>query len=396
MKRGASVIEYGVVLGLIGLVSMTAASSFGRQLADLFSSTGKVFSEARAALASSAGDDIEPIPFIIEVSTDEATIYPMAGGSIQVDWGDPTANSNCGQSFSAGASITCAYPAVSTYLISISGNMKAYGSPAGATTNHAITRVVQWGNTGLTNLNAAFHTAENLIDVPDDFPSTVTSVENLFRRASTLNDPSIALWDVSNVANFSHMFGDATTFNVDISGWDVSSGLNMPAVFLNAENFNQDIGGWDVSSATNMQSLFRGATAFSYDLNSWDVSNVQNMQSIFRESAYNGDISNWDTEAVTNFRYAFQGNSGFDQNISGWNVSNVVYFNNMFQSATGFSQDITGWDVSSATEMDYMFWNTYAFTEDLSGWCVSGILSSPTGFSSGSSMAAEPIWGSCP
>ena len=72
----------------------------------------------------------------------------------------------------------------------------------------------------------------------------------------------IGEWDVSNVADMSHLFSYATLFNGDISKWDVSSVKDMPAMFRWATSFNGDISKWDVSSVANMDYMFWDATFF--------------------------------------------------------------------------------------------------------------------------------------
>lgn len=409
--RGASLIEYGLLSALIGVAATGAVFEAGGNIADEFS-----------GLTESVADAMEdPDAFVMVFETDNVVLYPMAGGALRIDWGDEAANASCGQDFVAGAAISCAYPGTGSYRVSITGDLTEYGDIAGAATNGAITRIVQWGNTGLTSLNNGFHTATSLVDVPADLPSSVTDLDFAFLRASSLNDPDIGLWDVSGVTTLSHTFGEATIFNVDIGSWDVSNVTSMRALFWAAEDFDQDITDWDVSSVKNLQATFRDTKAFSYDLNSWDVSSVEVFQSTFKGSNYNGDISSWDMSSATHVNLMFEDNKVFDQNITGWDVSSIRDFSGMFARATSFdrpigtwdmsmavdlaymfdgaesfNQDISVWDVSSATNMEEMFENASAFSADLSGWCVPLIASEPLDFSTGSAMSSGPVWGTCP
>ena len=51
-------------------------------------------------------------------------------------------------------------------------------------------------------------------------------------------------WDMSSVTNMGNMFGQASSFNADISGWDTSSVTSMSSMFEYAQAFNADISGW--------------------------------------------------------------------------------------------------------------------------------------------------------
>lgn len=356
-----------------------------------------VFGEAGAAIYSEMNQDpLDPDAFALVLSGSSATIYPMAGGAIEVDWGDRNANERCGNVFTAGGAISCEYDLPGTYRVSIIGDMTAYGDEAGLETNSGISRVLQWGNTGLTDLSFAFYGASKLMDVPDNLPPGLTSMNSTFFYAYALNDPDIARWDTSSVENFQSTFKYATNFNVDIGDWDVSSATYMHHIFYRATAFNQDINDWDISNVTSLRGAFRGATAFSQDLNDWDTSKVNSFMSMFSEKEYNGNISSWDTSSATTMAYMLRNKETFNQDISGWDVSNVQDFTGMLGQNSVFSQDLSGWDTSSAIYMEEMFDGSASFSSDLSSWCVPLVASRPTLFSDGSGISAEPVWGTCP
>jgi len=387
-SRGASLVEYGVVLGLVGLVSVSVVRGYGLEIAETFNG-------AERSLAQVTYD---PDAFIFEVSTATGAIFPYSGGTIEIDWGDPTANATCTTTYVVDSSgpLTCDYPKAGTYRISITGDITRYGQLYSAAYKSDITRVIQWGNTGLTDLINAFYGASNLTDIPPDLPPEVTRLTGAFKFATNLNDPDFSLWDTSNVRYFSMAFSDATRFNADISGWDTSSAISTYGMFHNARAFNRDLSSWDVSSVDSFWKMFEGASSFSQDLSSWDTSSVETITLMFSGSAFNGDISTWDTSKVEYMTEVFSDNTDFDQDISGWDVSQVQSFSGMFRGASAFSADLASWDVSSATEMDGMFDGASNATSDLSGWCVPLVGSPPTAFSDGSGIVADPVWGNCP
>ena len=437
-------VEYGLVLGLIGLVGFPMVQRMGDEVASLFDKSAEAVSYASLTF----DDSLDPDAFVFEVNTATGAIFPSAGGTIEIDWGDETANSTCTTTYVIDPNnpLTCSYPKAGTYLISITGDMTGYGQLYSAAYKTDITRMIQWGNTGLTDLSYALYGAENLTAVPSNLPNGVDKMNRIFGFAKTFNDPSVSgwntslmtemigvfegassfnqslsEWDVSNVTNISEMFYKASSFNQDLSewqtsnietmwrtfrqtpfngditNWDVSSLTDLYATFRDATEFNQDISSWDVSGVHNFIYAFYGADSFNQDLSGWDTSGATRMDGMFAYAdAFTSDLSNWDVDQVLNFTIMFSDATAFDSDLSAWDVSAAVNMNRMFDGAVSFSGDISLWDVSSVANMDAMFRATGSFSGDLSGWCVPLLPGRPNQFSDGSSMALEPVWGSCP
>jgi len=372
-SRGASLLEYGIILGLVGAVSIPMVSSLGEEIVKLLNNTTKNIAIGSITVPTDPSTPLDPDAFVFEVSSATGAIFPSAGGTIQIDWGDEAANSSCTTSYVIDPNnpLTCDYPSPGTYKISITGDMTGYGQLSSSSYKNDITRQIQWGNTGLTSLANAFYGAENVTDVPGSIPPSVTSINRMFTYSSAINDPDIALWDTSNISNFDFAFADAENFNVDLSSWNTSNATTMKGVFRDAIQFNQDIDGWNMSNVTDIQSMFSGATNFNQDLSSWDTSNVELFTYAFRYTPFNGDVSSWNTASATSIRGMFQGNSSFNQDISAWNVSNVQDFERLFNNATSFNQDLSGWNVGNGTNFDGMFLRATQFESDLSGWNMS-------------------------
>ena len=265
-------------------------------------------------------------------------VYVPLNGEVDVtiDWGDGNE-----EAFTISGYKEHTYAEEGIYTVSISGTLTHFGySNSGMLTN--LVRVLSFGELGLNSLSQAFTEAKNLVEVPDQIPSTVTNISRMFYKATSFND-DISTWDVSHVTNMYGMFYYASSFNRDIGNWDVHNVQSMSSMFHSASSFNQDIGNWNVSNVMWMQNIFNGASSFNQDISAWDVSNALDMSRMFAEA------------------------SSFNQDISAWDVSNVTNMEDMFYKAELFDQDLSSWDVSNVTNMEYMFSGAESFDQDLSG-----------------------------
>jgi len=80
-------------------------------------------------------------------------------------------------------------------------------------------------------------------------------------------------------------FGNASSFNQDISSWNVSNVEDMGSMFMSARSFNQDLSSWDVSNVTNMNRMFSYALVFNQDLSKWCVTNISSEPTDFSTSS---------------------------------------------------------------------------------------------------------------
>ena len=186
---------------------------------------------------------------------------------------------------------------------------------------------------------------------------TYTVVDEAMLREMVANEEDVTRVVTTRVTNMSELFfidfNTFSDFNQDISSWDVSNVADMSEMFLNASSFNQPIGDWDVSNVTDMSEMFEEAFAFNQPVGNWDVSNVNNMNGMFEEAfAFNQPIGNWDVISVTNMSEMFEAAFAFNQPIGDWDVSNVSFMYEMFKEATSFNQDLSSWSVDGVTECD--------------------------------------------
>jgi len=258
---------------------------------------------------------------------------PLRGVTdVTVEWGDGTYSEHASTYVPSSVNaITHQYTSPGTYFLSIRGNTEQFGDgeiddPTLALYANKITKVVSFGNLGITNFSNAFEGATNLVEVPANLPAGLT--------------------------NLRAMFSGAITFNSDISSWDVSNVTDMSFLFWGASSFNQPIGNWDTGSVTSMQATFNGADAFNQDISGWNTAEVTNMQGMFRnnDSFNNGgspNIGNWNTAKVTNMAFMFKDANSFNQDLGSWNVGLVSNMSNMFSnsglSARNYGNALQGW-----------------------------------------------------
>ncbi len=349
-----------------------------------------------------------------------------------VDWGDGSPLTT------TTSSSTHSYATPGDYDVSISGIYPARGLQSSNLSK--LIEIKQWGNIVWGRCSQMFAGASNLtiisaIDAPD--LSQVTSTSDMFSSTSSLANPDLNHWDVSNinfmgqmflnssfngdignwntsnvtdmyamfesaalfnndisnwntssVTSFSRMFRNATAFNQSIGNWNTSSlqGLGLENTFNGAQTFNQPIGNWDISGITSLSNTFSFAHSFNQDLNNWDVSNVTNMNGTFNRCfAFNQPLNTWDTSSVQYMGSLFN-RTAFDQDISTWNTSQVIVMSNMFSQAATFNQDISSWNMSNVTEMRNMFNSATAFNQDIGTWDTSSVTTMESMFQAAASF----------
>lgn len=246
--KGAALVEYGIIIGLIAVVALFSVQTLGQQVSSIFSTvTSTVSADIPITLASSKA----------------------SSGT----------NPNCYSASNAG--MIGQWQGCNGMLIATTAELKTAGSNgynSYGTNAYQIT-----GPDGKTYTFAA--------GPHEIFTGQVTDMSGLF-DASTFNG-DISYWDTSSVTDMSFMFNSAQYFNQNIAVWDTSSVKNMQNMLSGAWAFNQKIGTWNTSSVTNMAFLFN-STAFNQDISGWDTSSVTNMDYMFNNATtFNQDLSSW-------------------------------------------------------------------------------------------------------
>ena len=269
--------------------------------------------------------------------------------------------------------------------------------------------------TNMSNISFGPHFNEDLNDWD---VSGVTTMEGMFKQASSFNQPlyhwdvnqvinmkemfleasefnqSLDSWNVCNVTNITGMFSHADIFNQPLNQWNVSNVVNMKDLFLNATKFNQPLDQWNVSSVCDMSGMFSSANRFNQPLSTWNVSKVKTMRRMFGASAryrsglhyllssgtdrvlaFNQPLKSWNVSNVTDMNYMFYGNAVFNQVLDNWNVTSVTTMFGMFMKASKFNQPLHRWNVSNVTNMTCMFCAAKGFNQSLQQWNVTNVVS---------------------
>ena len=220
-----------------------------------------------------------------------------------------------------------------------------------------------WDVTNIASTPSNFATGATLFTT-DEHPLWGTSGGILYPLSNTATDPTGTAWRTANptyqwianvgilmpagspITSMQSMFNGSSVNDPDISTWDVSNVTTMQQMFDGASSFNQDISSWDMSSVTTMTTMFDNATAFNNGnvaLNGNFATTLnlsgQSLGSIFKNTAFNQDISGWNTTGVISTYQMFDGASSFNQDISSWDMSSVTNMQRMFRDASKFGSD---------------------------------------------------------
>ncbi len=131
--------------------------------------------------------------------------------------------------------------------------------------NNDISKLIsidRWGTNPWKTMNHAFYNAKNLVNKASDTPnlSQCTDLNSMFANALKIGKSTEIAnwnWDVSNITSMQGMFGNAASFNQNISGWLTTNVENLSHMFNNAKSFNQDLSLWNIQNVTNFTNIFK-------------------------------------------------------------------------------------------------------------------------------------------
>lgn len=251
-----------------------------------------VLAFAVAPRAQASPGDLVLEVFVGNGSTSDAVLQLGLAGEITnatIDWGDGgpgTAIPNQ-PSGTASALFTHTYPNTSNvaYQVTITATkIESFGACGGLTAPWNLTKVLQWGSVGITNLECAFYDRSQLTYVPPTLPTGVTTLKDAFRDAHIF-DQDLSGWNTSAVTDMSHMFELAYAFNNGAQPltWNTSNVLDMSYMFKNANQFDGSLASFDVSNVTDMTDMF--ATIFPH---LWS----------FSDANYSATLEAWASQSV--------------------------------------------------------------------------------------------------
>jgi surface protein len=332
-----------------------------------------------------------------------------------VNWGDNTSSSI---SSSLQPEVTHSYSVAGSYTTKMWGTLRGWRFNATGDRNK-LQSVDKWGGLKFTpnaNFVGIFRgcnsaSFSNVIGVPDlSYTNTLNSLFWDCQNLTTINN--LDKWEIGRINNLGVMFYSAYRFDQNVGSWDVSNVRDFSFLFGCSSTspdpvgvFNNggspSIGNWNTGQATTFSSMFQNQSRFNQNIGNWNTSNVTDMSFAFyvaygtttpwqtvSGSFNNGgspSIGNWNTSNVSLFNGMFVGQYSFDQNIGNWNVNKATSFLNMFTVTTpsptfptsihkfnnGGSPSINNWRPRNVVRFDNMFRDAGNFNQPIGDWNVS-------------------------
>ena len=161
--------------------------------------------------AGASGAITDPDAFILTVETTGASETMEIQGSgtghlYDINWGDGTVETS-----QTAASPSHVYASAGTHTITITGTYKRIYVNNNATYKTKYRTVEQWGDVGMTNMNAAFYGCSGLTSIATD-PPNVTNFSNCFTFCTSLASLPTGLFDNNTaVTNFIACFVGCTS-----------------------------------------------------------------------------------------------------------------------------------------------------------------------------------------
>jgi len=301
---------------------------------------------------------------------------PIAAGNaynVTIDWGNGDI-----KNYSGTAPISYTYNNHGIYIVRIIGKLSVL-SNGNLFTNPNRNKLIKCLSVGiLSNLSFLFGNGSNigypnLIEAPNDIPSSVNNISYAFAGCTIFNDPNIRSWNVGNVTNMQSVFNGASLFNQPLGNWNVSNVTDMGYMFQSTQ-FNQPINSWDVSKVVSFRGMFNGSS-FNQDISEWNIINATDIAAMFSFSPFDQNIGNWNTAKVVDTSTMFFFNRAFNQPLNNWNVRKVTNFANMFDGAIALNSSLSGWALGAdtvGTSCLGMFQNA-RYNQPLSSWDTSKV-----------------------
>jgi len=118
-----------------------------------------------------------------------------------------------------------------------------------------ITKIQQYGTSSIKKIN--FYGCNNLIDIPDYLPSSVTDIKWLFFSCEKLNK-DLSKFTTTQITDMSYAFA-YSIFNNSLDSFDTSNVKYFECMFLHAQKFNQSLKHFNFQNALSHYDFIEGA-----------------------------------------------------------------------------------------------------------------------------------------
>lgn len=372
--------------------------------------------------AQAADPEDLKLEFVITQTTYTVSFTVGNHSELSVSWGDGTGAEIINASLGS-TNITHTYvkqpSEPETKTVTVSGNsLGSFGTcdaPDDTTADTTLTKILAWGNMGLTSLECAGLNRTALTAVPTYLPSTVTDLDRAFEGASAFNQ-ALGTWNISTVTTMASMFRGSGLNNANYSatliGWapqfvKANVGLEAPtgvtaegcaaiaarAVLLNAPNNwlitdtepIESCGDpivllFDISSVDNSElaQFHLGGTVTGAQVNWGDGTSPLSAHAGLNEfsyaaGTYKAIISATQIDRFGSCDWWPQTNTNLRQVLS-WGSVGLT----SLECALAFRYNIDTVPTSipeTVTTIDRMFDTAYYFDQDLSNWDTSNVTS---------------------
>ena len=246
------------------------------------------------------------------------------------------------------------------------------GGDTGSTGNRRIMRFTTADGNTWTKDYVAAYAADNRLIEPIEKTSTGWTYAEDVEYLASLGDDSIG--KTYNLLTFNGFgtkikirranklfYWEENITEIDTKYFDVSEVADFTYMFGGCNNLvSLDVSNFDTSKAETMWGMFAGCVKLtSLNLSKWNTSNVVRMRDLFKgcNSLVSLDLSNWDTSKVQFMTGMFHGCSLLTSlNLSHFNTSNVRYINSMFAECGALtSLDLSNWNLANVTDINDLF-----------------------------------------
>ena len=293
---------------------------------------------------------------------------------------------------------THTYVAAGDYTVTITGLMSLITFENNSNARAALIKVIDLGETGVTNLAYAFKNCSNLTDFAGGNTSKVTTMYSMFMGAGKLANADFSTFDTSKVTDMGSMFQNTTLLlSLNVSNFNTAAVTNMSSMFYGKTNVTSlDLSNFNTANVTDMSYMFYNNTQMtSYNLSSFNTAKVTNMTWMF----YNNialtslDLSSFRTPEVTNMAYMFNKTTVLASlDLSAFNTAKVTTMAWMFAESGITTLNVSGFNTLAVIDMSYMFYAATKITSlNLASFVTSNVTTMASMFSQTTKLATLDI-----